>query len=127
MRLFEFKTDYRSKLIHDFTSWACSQLKINNKPQIQLIADDDFVLSNRTFGSTSPDGDVLVYLKNRNTADVLRTLCHELIHCAQFERGIAHSEMSEQQRQRIEDQANAIAGRMLRDYGKINGDIYEID
>jgi hypothetical protein len=33
--------------------------------------------------------------------------------------------MDETQRLKIEDEANAIAGRMLRDYGSQNADIYE--
>lgn len=125
MRLVEFADD-KIKIINDFAKWCTKQLKIKNAPQVTLVTDDDFVRDNRTFGSTSPAGEVIVYLGDRNTADILRTLCHELVHCRQFEIETAHPEMSEEQRQRIEDVANALAGRLLRDYGKINYKIYDI-
>jgi Zn-dependent peptidase ImmA (M78 family) len=126
MRLREFAED-KTKIINDFADWCIKQLKINDNPRITLVTDDDFVKDNRTFGSTSPSGEVLVYLGDRNTADILRTLCHELVHCRQFEIETAHPEMSEQQRQRIEDVANALAGRLLREYGKINYKIYDVE
>lgn len=127
MRLLEFADRNKIKIINDFAAWCIDQLKIKNSPKIKIINDDEFVKQNRTFGSTSPTGEVFVYLGDRNTADILRTLCHELVHCRQFEIETAHPEMSEEQRQRIEDVANALAGRMLRQYGKINYKIYDIE
>jgi hypothetical protein len=55
----------------------------------------------------------------------MRTLCHELIHHKQFEIGTAHDGMNKEQTQSIEDEANAIAGRMMRDYGAEHEEIYE--
>lgn len=125
MRLYELADNNKIKIINDFSKWCIKKLGITVTPKISLINNKDFVDTNRTFGSTSPTGEVIVYLKNRNTADILRTLCHELVHCRQFELETAYPDMSEEQRQRIEDEANALAGRMLRDYGKINVEIYE--
>jgi hypothetical protein len=125
MRLYELADNNKIKIINDFSKWCIKKLGITVTPKISLINDKDFVETNRTFGSTSPTGEVIVYLKNRNTADILRTLCHELVHCRQFELETAYPDMSEEQRQKIEDQANALAGRMLRDYGKIDVEIYE--
>jgi Zn-dependent peptidase ImmA (M78 family) len=50
---------------------------------------------------------------------------HELVHHRQFEQGTAHSNMTEDEEQYIEDEANAIAGRLMREYGKKHEDIYE--
>jgi hypothetical protein len=55
----------------------------------------------------------------------MRTLCHELIHHRQFELGTASPGMDTETRLKIEDEANAVAGRMLRMYGLRNGDIFK--
>ena len=127
MRLLEFDNKNKIKIIQNFTRWCIKRLRIKTPPRIRLVTDDEFVKNNRTFGSTSPTSEVLVYLGDRNTADILRTLCHELVHCRQFEIETAHPEMSQEQRQRIEDVANAMAGRLLRDYGQIDHRIYDIE
>lgn len=108
-----------------FARWAIDELGIENEPSINYSSDMSVVLKNRSFGSTKPNGDVWVHVGNRNTADIMRTLCHELIHVKQFEDGTASVDMDEEQRQFIEDEANAIAGRMMRTYGKEHEEIYE--
>jgi hypothetical protein len=125
MRLFELNDGTKIKTINSFTKWCIKKLGITVTPKISLITDSEFVDSNRTFGSTNPTGQVYVYIKNRNTADILRTLCHELVHCRQFELKTAGGDISDEQRQWIEDEANAIAGRILREYGQIDVGIYE--
>jgi hypothetical protein len=123
MRLFEFQ-DPRLKKIHRFARWAISKLGIQGEPTINYSNDKGVVDRHRSFGSTKPSGDIWVYLGDRNTADILRTLCHELVHYRQFEKGITMPE-TDQERHRVEDQANAIAGRMMRAYGLEHQDIYE--
>ena len=108
-----------------FARWAIDELGIENEPRINYSSEMSIVLNNRSFGSTKPNGEVWVHVGNRNTADIMRTLCHELIHVRQFEKGTASVDMDEEQRQFIEDEANAIAGRMMRTYGKEHGEIYE--
>ena len=108
-----------------FARWAIDELGIENEPRINYSSEMSIVLNNRSFGSTKPNGEVWVHVGNRNTADIMRTLCHELIHVRQFEKGTASVEMDEEQRQFIEDEANAIAGRMMRTYGKEHEEIYE--
>ena len=65
-----------------------------------------------------------VYVKNRNMADILRTLAHELVHRKQDEDGRIDYESGETGSD-IENEANAQAGVLLRDYGKIDNGIYE--
>jgi hypothetical protein len=57
----------------------------------------------------------------------MRTLCHELVHFKQFEDGTAANDMDDEQRLAVEDEANAIAGRLMREYGKLDKTIYESD
>lgn len=125
MRIHELKNNNKIKIAREFVSWACEKLDINDTPSIQFSDDKDQVKQKRTFGTTLPTGEIWVYVGERNTADMLRTLVHELVHVKQFGIGSASDNMSEKQRLRIEDQANAIAGRLMREYGKRNVDIYE--
>jgi hypothetical protein len=126
MRLYEL-SEQQSKLdkIKAFTDWACTRLKIKNRPELEYSNDKSIVDSRRTFGTARSDGTIWVYVGDRNTADTLRTICHELIHHKQFEARLAGDDMDEEQRQSIEDVANAMAGRMLREYGKQHVEIYE--
>lgn len=125
MRLNEFTMGDRVRIAKEFTDWACRKLGINTPPPIKYSLNRGKVLKNRTFGTTWPDGKIWVYIGNRNTADILRTLCHELVHFRQYELGTAHTSMSKEETQFIEDEANAIAGRLLRMYGKKHSEIYE--
>lgn len=126
MRINEIKTS-TSKIddLNQFVDWVCDQLKIEIVPRVKFGTDLADVKKKRTFGSTNGDGDIWVHIANRNTADTMRTLCHELVHHKQFEIGTAHSNMTKDQTQSIEDEANSIAGRMMRDYGSQHEEIYE--
>jgi Zn-dependent peptidase ImmA (M78 family) len=57
-------------------------------------------------------------------ADILRTLAHELVHRKQDEDGRIDYESGETGSD-IENEANAQAGVLLRDYGKVDNGIYE--
>jgi Zn-dependent peptidase ImmA (M78 family) len=57
-------------------------------------------------------------------ADILRTLAHELVHRKQEEDGRLDIN-SGKTGSPIEDEANAMAGILLRNFGKINNGIYE--
>lgn len=127
MRLREFTNENKKiKIAREFIEWASKKLDIKipaNK--IKFTNDKEKVKNRHTFGSTMSTGDIWVYAGERNTADILRTLCHEMVHFKQFKDGTAHDNMDEKNRLRIEDEANAMAGRMLREYGKHNVEIYE--
>jgi Zn-dependent peptidase ImmA (M78 family) len=126
MRLFEFDTQ-SSKVdaLKQFVGWAIDRIGITEPPRVKFGTDVEQVRKRRTFGSTSGGGDIWVHIENRNTADIMRTLMHELVHHKQFEDGTAHSDMTEDEEQYIEDEANALAGRLMREYGKQHADIYE--
>lgn len=127
MRLNEIRLSVKDKIkiARDFIKWVKQTLKISGIPQVKFSSDKSKVRNKRTFGTTLPDGDIWVYVGERNTADMLRTLCHELVHLKQFQIGTATEDMGEEQRLAIEDEANAIAGRLMREYGKSHVEIYE--
>jgi len=126
MRLHEIQSKkHKLSLCQDFIDWAIKRLKIKDMPDIKLTDDKAQVDDKRTFGTTYPTGEIWVYVGNRNTADIMRTLVHELVHHKQFEIGLATEDMNKQQHQHTEDVANALAGRIMREYGKAHVEIYE--
>lgn len=127
MRLYEI-SDSASRVdqLKQFAKWVGKKINLSKLPKIIYSSDKSNVYKHRTFGSTKPNGDVWVYVgEDRNLADSMRTLCHELIHVHQFEIGTAKGVMSEEQRLKVEDEANAMAGRLMREYGKLHVEIYE--
>jgi hypothetical protein len=111
--------------VKKFASWAIDQLDIKGTPDIEYGTDMSRVLKQRSFGSTNSAGKIWTHCSNRNAADAMRTLCHELVHFKQFEDGTATNDMDDEQRLAVEDEANAIAGRLMREYGKLDKTIYE--
>lgn len=110
-------------IIKDFVRYAQQELAIEHLPKIQLVTDRSFATTNHSFGAYKPENqDINVYVANRNMADVLRTLAHELVHHRQNELGM---EMDGGTGSEVENQANSIAGVLLRNYGQQNELIYE--
>jgi hypothetical protein len=112
--------------VGEFIKYAIKNLAIQNPPRnLTLSYDNDQAKTKRSFGYFDPnDNKIWVYVKNRNMADILRTLAHELVHRRQAELGMLDN-MSGETGSTIENEANAQAGILLRDFGKINNSIYE--
>ena len=112
--------------IGEFIKYAIKNLAIQNPPRnLTLSYNNDQAKSKRSFGYFEPASNkIWVYVKNRNMADILRTLAHELVHRRQAELGML-DDMSGETGSVIENEANAKAGVLLRDFGKINNSIYE--
>lgn len=113
-------------IIEDFIKYASDYLKLgNNIPQITLSVDEKEAELMHSFGRFNPEiKDIRVVIVNRNLADVLRTLAHELVHHKQFLDGKL-TKNSNETGSPDENEANAIAGILLRNYGKDNPIIFE--
>jgi hypothetical protein len=69
--------------------------------------------------------EIYVAIEGRLTADILRTLAHEMVHRKQDELGLVKDEIKDGATgSPIENQAHAVAGILMRNYGKINKQIY---
>jgi hypothetical protein len=74
-------------------------------------------MSTKTFGS---DPELLI-TKNRHPMDVFRTVAHELVHHKQNEEGrITNASKEGETGSPIEDEANYMAGRIMRLWAKEN-------
>lgn len=116
----------KKKVINEFIKFAVKNLQLKNLPsKITLSKDTDQVKNKHSFGHFDPNNkEVWVYTKNRNLADSLRTLAHELVHRKQDEDGRIEYNSGETGSE-IENEANAKAGVLLRDFGKNHPEIYE--
>lgn len=113
------------ELIKHFVRYCKKELGIQSMPHIKFIADKTWVAERRSFGEYSvADNTAYVYYRGRNTADVFRSLAHELTHHRQLELNMIHTGAGETGTE-IENEANAMAGILLRDYGKLNLNIYD--
>lgn len=118
----------RKNIIKDFIKFALKELNINKgNCVIKLSKDTEKAKNNHSFGLFDPNSEkhvIWVYIKNRNLADILRTIAHELVHFSQkinnkLKPGSGNTGSE------IENEANAQAGILLRKYGANNINIYE--
>lgn len=116
----------RRNILKDFIAFCKAELNIQTLPKISLLNDKSFVEQFRSFGEYNPQtNSIKVVALNRNLADVCRSLAHELCHHRQNELGMIYNDAGETGTD-IENDANAMAGIIMRDYGKRNVAVYEL-
>lgn len=114
-------------ILKHFLKFCKKELNIQSLPAIKLTADKDWVAQVRSFGEYNTHiNAVKVYYLNRNIADVCRSLAHELCHHRQNELGLIYNDAGETGTD-IENDANAMAGILMRDYGKLNLGVYDLE
>lgn len=114
-------------ILKDFIAFCKKELNIQTLPKISLIKDKSFVEQNRSYGEYNPQTNALkVFYPGRNLADICRSLTHELCHHRQNELDMIYNDAGETGTD-IENDANAMAGIIMRDYGKKNVDVYDLN
>jgi len=120
--LHESFTPQKASLMKRFVEYACGELNIN-EPQIHIINSPTYSQEHKSFGGYIPSEEkILVVVHNRNMADILRTLAHELVHHMQNLKG---DELNGDDGSEIENEANAQAGVIMRKFGRENPEIFE--
>jgi len=87
-----------------------------------LMDDADFAKDKKAFGMMN---DKLIYVSviNRHPMDILRTFAHEVVHYKQVMQG---KNMSSSAGSMIENQANAKAGELMRKYGNLHPELFDL-
>ena len=119
----------KAQIVGEFIKFAKERLELENFPdKIKLITDENFPKQVKSFGGYDPQSDeIFVYAgDNRNIVDVVRTLAHELVHLKQRQEGRIGGPEEGATGSDIENEANAAAGILLRDFGRRNEHIYEM-
>ena len=110
-----------------FIGFCKKELDIQSLPKISLVRDKGFVELRRSFGEYNPNEmTIQVFITGRNLADICRSLAHELVHHRQQELDLIYNDAGETGTD-IENDANAMAGILMREYGKLNLGVYNLD
>jgi hypothetical protein len=88
-----------------------------------LIDDPDFSKKNRAFGMMNSDGIVYISIINRHPLDILRTVAHEYVH---YKQSIKRVAMNPNPGSPSENEANAKAGEIIRKYGKLHPELFDL-
>jgi Zn-dependent peptidase ImmA (M78 family) len=109
------------ELIQRFLKYVVKELGIESNAKIVLLFEHDPNYPSAG-GYLPSEKKVICAVKNRAIADVMRTLAHELTHHRQNELKMIGPEDGDNQK--LEDQANVFAGRLVRWFGRENREIY---
>lgn len=106
--------------IKKFIKWAKPHLGIDIPMKVKLVPIKKSVNGQGSFGSFNPStNQIIVAYEGRHIIDVLRTLSHEMVHLHQnllnkLQDGSGNTGSD------IENEANALAGVLMRNWNKDN-------
>ena len=105
-------------MMKKFVGFASDHLGIKTIPNIRYkTSDDDYT----SFAAYSPSkNEVHIMTKNRHPMDIYRSIAHELVHHKQNEEGRIGKDVAKEGEtgSHIENEANAKAGVIMRDFGR---------
>lgn len=110
--------------IEDFAQFAKQHLSLDSLPQIDLNHDLEAAEKFGAFGGYYPEEQrIELNVAGRHTMDILRTLAHELVH---YRQGTLEPlpEDAGDTGSPYENEANALAGVMMREYGQRNAHMF---
>jgi hypothetical protein len=115
------------EILRDFVAFCAKELKLNELPVIKLRRDPQWSVVHKTFGRYVNDRKMLeVAWGQRHIMDVLRTVAHELTHRHQHERdGAKMGPDAGETGSPYENEANARAGVLMRDYARLHPEFFE--
>jgi hypothetical protein len=112
-------------ILLDFIRFAAKHLELDSLPKFDFVFDSKRSVEHKSFGGYG-DEHILITVKNRHIMDVCRTLAHELTHYKQDLDGrIEHN--SGETGSPIENEANAEAAVIMRNWGKQHPELFEKD
>lgn len=116
------ETDVRQ--VSDFINFAKDYLAINDDIQVELAYERTPDLTTTAYYNLN--GFIKIYVKDRAIIDVCRSIAHELVHHQQNIQGrLQNAQIDGEDGSPIENEANAVAGVIIRKYGKLNPQLYQ--
>jgi len=122
-------SDSKKQNIEHFVEFATKRLKLQETPNVTLVGGKEYGNIKSSLGGYNPtDKTIYVATEGRLTADILRTIAHEMVHRKQDEMGFIKDSVNDgRDGSPIENQAHSVAGILMREYGRINKQIYNED
>lgn len=115
---------YFETLLKRFLVFLKRELKLTYDIPVILVDDADFAKKIASFGEISSSNIIHLSIINRHPMDVFRTLAHEFVHYKQHvERG---SRGNNRPGSSTENQANAKAGEIMRKYGSLHPELFDL-
>lgn len=123
MRAYHFSANtIKKEDIIDFLRFTCNFLKITSIPNIQFVKEPITNSNAISFAAFSPtESKIMLYIKNRHILDVFRSLAHEMVH---YKQSLEKSDLDGTTGSEDENEANSLAGQIMRLYGKNHPEMY---
>ena len=116
-------SDHEEEL-RDFVKWTVNKLKLKNVPRIEFQDSKESEVQKKTAHFDPEDKMMWIYTGNRNLADIMRSVAHELTHRKQDEQGRVTPDQNYPGSE-IEQEADAVAGYLMKLYLDIKPDSLE--
>ena len=118
------KEELDVRQVDDFVNFAKEYLGITDDIKIELAFERTPDL--KTTANYNLSGAIKIYAKDRAIIDVCRSIAHELVHHKQNLDGRLIDALKDgEDGSPIENEANAVAGVIIRKYGKLHPELYE--
>ena len=118
------KSDIDVRVIADFINFAKQELGIDDDVRVELAYERTPDLTTTAYYNLN--GFIKIYVKDRAIIDIMRSVGHELVHHRQNLDGrLIDTAKDGKDGSPIENEANAVAGVLIRRYGKIHPELYQ--
>ena len=112
------------KIMAAFVNFAKAELGIDDGIKVALVYERTPDI--KTTAYYNLDGFVKIYVKDRAIIDICRSIAHELVHHKQnIEGRLKDATKDGEDGSDIENEANAVAGVIIRKWGKKHPELYE--
>jgi hypothetical protein len=108
--------------VHEFIKFARKALQLKEKVSVKLLTQRHEHMTAACYDPNT--NEISIYTKGRAFPDVCRSLAHELVHQKQNELGVLEVD-SGQTGSDIENEANACAGIIMRNFGELVENLYD--
>ena len=113
------------EIIQDFVNFCADRLSLESDIKLKIKRDPQWSVVHKTFGRYDNErGTLEVAVGQRHIMDVLRTVAHELIHQRQHETVVMPPDAGDDGSD-FENEANAGAGVLMRQYGKLHPELFD--
>ena len=120
-----FLNDQKKEKLKEFAKFVVKELGIKKPPTIAIQDGRGELRTTANYDYTKENKIVKVNAHKRAPVDVMRSLAHELVHHKQYEQGRLKVKPPDIGGE-IEDEANAKAGEIMRKYGRLHPELFDL-